>query len=270
MTESTNKEWESKPYKGAYKEEVYSDAPDEEEESEAETNTEEATSFMKEDTSKPKHNYKKRYDDLKKHYDAKLNEFKKEKEELLAKFKENKSDVVFSDNEELSRFREDYPDVYRAMHTISQQQAEERVEFLRNEVEALKEKETRLIQEQARDSLLTAHPDFLDIKETDEFLEWLEEQPSSISDGITKNNTDAKWAIRVLDFYKTDKGLVKKQTKRSNTKAAEYIPTKDKPVASSKNERIWSLSEIGKLKAHEFEKLEAEIDAAVREGRVQP
>jgi len=270
MTESKNKEWESKPYKGAYKEEVYSDAPDEEEESEAETNTEEATSFMKEDTSKPKHNYKKRYDDLKKHYDAKLDEFKKEKEELLAKIKENKSDVVFSGSEELARFREDYPDVYRAMHTISQQQAEERVEFLRSEVEALKEKEIRLIQEQARDSLLTAHPDFLDLKETDEFLEWLEEQPSSISDGITKNNTDAKWAIRVLDLYKTDKGLVKKQTKRSNTKAAEYIPTKDKPVASSKNERIWSLSEIGKLKAHEFEKLEAEIDAAVREGRVQP
>ena len=25
MTESKNKEWESKPYKGAYKEEVYSD-----------------------------------------------------------------------------------------------------------------------------------------------------------------------------------------------------------------------------------------------------
>jgi len=112
--------------------------------------------------------------------------------------------------------------------------------------------------------------DFFELKDTDEFLEWLEDQPSSIADGVLKNSTDSKWAIRVLDLYKSDKGLVKKQSRRSkkSAEAAEFIATKDKVVAEGKNERIWTVSEISRLKPHEFDKYEKEIDKASREGRI--
>ena len=231
-------EQERKPYQNVYRNKIAEDDPVDEVESEEteEANTvEQATSFVEsKKDSKPKHNYKKRYDDLKKHYDEKIGEFKKYKEEqeaaILAKAQTHK---------------------------------------LESEINALKEKEQRLVEEQARTELLTAHSDFFELKDTDEFLEWLEDQPSSIADGVLKNSTDSKWAIRVLDLYKADKGLVKKQTRRSKkSSAAEFIPTKDKVVAEGKNERIWTVSEISRLKPSEFDKYEKEIDKASREGRI--
>jgi hypothetical protein len=44
------------------------------------------------------------------------------------------------------------------------------------------------------------HPDFPQLKTDEKFLMWLDEQPQSIADGIYKNNTDSKWAIRVVDL----------------------------------------------------------------------
>jgi len=35
-----------------------------------------------------------------------------------------------------------------------------------------------------------------------------------------------------------------------------------------KEKKVWSLKEISKLKHHEFDKLESEIDLAKREGRI--
>ena len=102
------------------------------------------------------------------------------------------------------------------------------------------------------------------------FLNWLGEQPASIAEGITKNNTDAKLAARVIDLYKADAGLNKKPSKKKSPSAAEAVT---KPVArevsTSKGEgRIWKASEIGKMKPWEFEKAEAELDAARAEGRI--
>ena len=57
-------------------------------------------------------------------------------------------------------FREDYPDVYKAMQTISAQQAEEKSKQLEEEIASLKEKEVHLVQEQAKKELTDAHPDF--------------------------------------------------------------------------------------------------------------
>ena len=266
---------ERKPYQNSYRNTVAKDNPIDEVESEEteEANTEaKATSFVEsKKDSKPKHNYKKRYDDLKKHYDEKIGEFKKYKEEqkaaILAK---NEIASNIGTIEELESFKDEYPDVYKAMQTISSQHTQEQTQKLESEINALKEKEQRLVEEQARTELLTAHSDFFEIKDTDEFLEWLEDQPSSIADGVLNNSTDSKWAIRVLDLYKSDKGLVKKQARRSKKSAgaAEFIATKDKVVAEGKNERIWTASEISRLKPSEFDKLEKEIDKASREGRI--
>ena len=266
---------ERKPYQNSYRNTVAKDNPIDEVESEEteEANTEaKATSFVEsKKDSKPKHNYKKRYDDLKKHYDEKIGEFKKYKEEqkaaILAK---NEIASNIGTIEELESFKDEYPDVYKAMQTISSQHTQEQTQKLESEINALKEKEQRLVEEQARTELLTAHSDFFEIKDTDEFLEWLEDQPSSIADGVLNNSTDSKWAIRVLDLYKSDKGLVEKQARRSKKSAgaAEFIATKDKVVAEGKNERIWTASEISRLKPSEFDKLEKEIDKASREGRI--
>ena len=263
------------PYQNLYRDTIGEDDAEAEEQSEEEMNTEEeATSFADADKdSKPKHNYKKRYDDLKKHYDEKIDEFKKFKEEndaTLTRLSEHASEQGAT-VQEIESFKDEYPDVYKAMQAISSQQATEHTRKLEEEIDTLKQKEQRLVEEQARKELLTAHSDFFEIKDTDEFLQWLEEQPDSIANGVLKNSTDSKWAIRVLDLYKVDKGLVKKQTRRSkkDAEAAEFIQTKDKVVAKSKSERIWSQEEIARLKPNEFDKLEKELEQANREGRIR-
>lgn len=267
-------------YRGKYRDEVYQDEEEvveTEDPSEEEATPEvEATASFAEPRKESETDYKKRYDDLKRHYDAKLEEWKQEKEQLAAAQQVGEdSGIARSElpktTEELEEFKAKYPDVYKIVETVSALQAESRVSELKQEVETIREREERLKIEGAYKELLSAHPDFTQIKSDDKFLEWLDNQPASIADGIYKNNTDAKWGIRVIDLYKADMGIAKKKRRSSESDPAAAVTrstAKDVVGEASEEKRIWKASEIGKLKPWQFEKLEAELDAARAEGRI--
>ena len=113
---------------------------------------------------------------------------------------------------------------------------------------------------------------FFELKEDETFLSWLQDQPSSISDGIYNNNTDAKWAARVIDLYKADNNIGKKKTTKTNKAqdAAAAVTRQQAKEVSVKEKlgKIWKSSEIARLKPWEFEKLESELDQARSEGRI--
>jgi hypothetical protein len=71
-------------------------------------------------------------------------------------------------------------------------------------------------------------------------------------------------------LYKADKGLNKKRgrPKRSAAEAVTRTNAKTVSVNQDANKKTWTTSEIRKLKPHEFDKLEAEIDLANAEGRI--
>jgi hypothetical protein len=269
-------------YRGKYREEVYIDddedetletAPSVEEPTEA-TQEQDETSFAK-PREESDTDYKKRYDDLKKHYDSKLEEWKKEREELqTARQVGSESGVQTNDlpetPEELEEFKRKYPDVYRVVERISGMQAETHVKELKQEVETLRGREEELKVRNAYKELLNAHPDFRELKSSDQFLSWLDAQPQSIADGIYKNNTDSKWAIRVVDLYKADTGVGKKTRRTKDADPAAIVSKSSaKEITDDKaNKKVWKASEIGKLKPWQFEKLEAEIDSAKAEGRI--
>ena len=265
-------------YRGAYKEDVYKDDEEQLEAQEADP-SEEATPEEQGFSNKKQEevDYKKRYDDLKRHYDAKLAEWKDEKSELasqgessteldtLTRLKAPKS------MEELEQFKEQYPDVYGIVETVSALQADSTTSELRGEVEKLREREKDMEIQKAYQELLRYHEDFDDLRNDDRFTAWLDEQPSTLSDGIYNNNTDAKWAARVIDLYKADTGLKKKKRSSSNAAAAETVTkTRTREVNSNGDgdQRVWKASEIGRLKPHQFEAMEAEIDKAKAEGRI--
>ena len=233
------------------------------------------------------HDFKKRYDDLKRHYDNKLNEWKQEKELLNAKLsvEAKKHDIqeLPKTEEELSEFKEKYPDVYDVVETISSLQANERVKDIEERLHDLRIKEQEAIVQTAAQQLMNLHPDFEVLKESDVFLSWLDEQPASISDGIYKNNTDVKWAARVIDLFKADNDIKtpklrnkSKSTKRSQSKTSRNDAAQAVTKTNSKmsleqfqdDKKVWSVQEISRLKPWEYEKVEKEIDKAVREGRV--
>ena len=269
---------EPTPYKNDYHKDLDKEDPQPDPEAvEAEaTQKEEDKSFLStsEDTEVKTHNFKKRYDDLKKHYDTKLDEWKQEKETLEAQSKAVKTDTDYKPPktpEELEQFKEDYPDIYGVVETIAHKQAGDKLRTVEEKLAKMSDREEELIRDKAQTELLSVHPDFLEIKEDENFQGWLQEQPTSICDGILKNGTDSKWAVRVLDLYKADAGISKKtSTARPTLSAAEAVTKTRKVVVPEKagDKKIWKQSEISKLKPNEFESLEKELDLAAKEGRI--
>ncbi len=261
-------------YKGNYREEVYKDDEDDTPEVEASEDTEqpESNSFVETKEEKPDHDYKKRYDDLKRHYDKKLTEFEEEKRQLATATQQ--ANVPMPKTvEELEEFKTQYPDVYGVVETVAAMQANERTSELQKELEVIKEREKETVVQAAYRELTNNHPDFDDIKTDEKFLEWLQEQPESISDGIYNNNTDARWASRVLDLYKADAGISKRKTSKAKADAATSVRApRAREITSEQggDKRIWKASEIRSLKPWEFEKLEGELDSARQEGRIDP
>ena len=266
-------------YRNKYRQDLYKDDDEEqkveEEAKQDETDTSEEATPKGESFVETKEEdgtvYKKRYDDLKRHYDKKLEEWKKEREGLEAANKVSDTGVqVPTTPEEITEFRQKYPDVYKVVESVASMQAEQRAGDLRGEIDSLKKREEDLIVQSAYKELTTLHPDFTEIKTDEKFLEWLDQQPESISDGIYKNNKDARWASRVLDLYKADVGMTKEPRKTNKSAAQAVKSTKAKEIVTDTdaNKKVWKGSDIAKMKPWEFEKLEKEIDLARQEGRI--
>ena len=117
--------------------------------------------------------------------------------------------------------------------------------------------------------MLRLQPDFNTLKADEKFLEWLSQQPESISNGIYNNNTDAKWASRVVDLYKADSGSKgTRLNKKADAASSVSSPTPREISSKGGNEKVWKASEIERMKPWEFEKYEKEIDKARSEGRL--
>ena len=216
--------------------------------------------------------YKKRYDDLKKHYDSKLNEFKSREQELLEQAAENRPSYVAPKSpEDLEKFREEYPDVYEVVETVSHLQSEEKSKDLREKLERLQEREKELVRKDAEKRLMDKHPDFEDIRNSDDFHGWAKEQPKSIQDWVYNNADDADLASRALDLFKKDIGMdvapKKSRSKQSNKSAADMVSTKTTSVEPQQT-KVWTEREIAKMSMAEFDKHEAEISQAMQEGRI--
>ena len=238
-------------------------------EPEGSVNTEELET--KKDTPYKKPDYKKRYDDLKKHYDSKLNEFKSREEELLNQVKQPEYKAPKSE-EELEKFKNDYPDVYEVVETVAHLQSESKAKVLEERLSKLQEREQQLIRQDAEKRLVERHPDFEDIRNSDDFHTWAKEQPKSIQDWIYSNADDADLASRALDLFKKDFGIdlpkeTKSSSKQTRKSAADMVSTKTTTV-EPKQEKVWSEREIAALSMAEFDKYEQEISDAMQEGRI--
>tara|TARA_R100000664_G_scaffold30218_1_gene42605 strand:+ start:53 stop:910 length:858 start_codon:yes stop_codon:yes gene_type:complete len=217
--------------------------------------------------------YKKRYDDLKKHYDSKLNEFKQKELELIEQAKEGQ--VKYTppkSEEELAEFKQKYPDVYDVVETVATMQSESRAKQLEEKVKLLQEREQQLVRLDAEKELKAKHPDFDDIRNSDDFHDWAKSQPESIQNWIYKNSNDPEAASRAIDLFKSDVGITSKQKQlsrgsESKSSAADMVSTKTTNV-EPKEAKIWTQKEILSLSPAEFDRLEKEIDKAWEEGRI--
>ena len=216
-------------------------------------------------------NYKKRYDDLKKHYDSKLNEFKTREQELLNEAASNRPAYQApKTEEELEEFKTKYPDVFEVVETVAHMQSESKAKVLEERLSQLQEREAQMLKQSAEERLMEKHPDFDEIRNSDDFHSWAKEQPQSIQDWIYNNSNNPDLASRALDLFKKDLGIEaapKKTTSKKTKSAADMVSTKTTSV-EPKQEKIWSEREIAAMSMAEFDKHEAEISEAMQQGRI--
>ena len=129
--------------------------------------------------------------------------------------------------------------------------------------EDLREEATK---EKAEVELLSLHPDFGTIRESDDFHTWAEEQPKWVQDALYENQHDAKSAARAIDLYKADKNITKTKpskdaAKAVNARGERTEPQKDESKAYLKE------SEVEKMSAKEYEKRSQEVMEAIRAGK---
>lgn len=271
MDEAAQKPYESAKDTMGYKEPkpkvVVDTMIDTEEATQEEEVTQESQPYKKVD-------YKKRYDDLKKHYDTKVNSFKQKEEELHAQLRANRPKYKApKSKEELHEFKKNYPDVYDVVESVAHTQATKEMEDLKGELKILRDKNTEISMKEAELTLEKLHPDFSEIRESDEFHEWADRQPEEIKGWIYSNGSNATLAARAIDLFKQDVGKLQSNTKSDTysgdlVSSSEMIKVKNSKEIGYGSKKIWTRSQIAAMSQSEFDKNEKNITEAMSDGRV--
>ena len=219
--------------------------------------------------------FKKRYDDLKRHYDSTLSKHKDEVRTLRTQLETSTKEFVPpKSKKELEEWRKEYPDVYDMVETIAMAKADTRAKEIEEKYQNLQAQQEQISKEKAEVELLKMHPDFSEIRQKDEFHQWASKQDPVIQSWLYENTSNAELAGRAIDLYKMDNGtskLTKKQETSIKKEAAKAVTKTTKATETEiPTKKIWTNSEIAKMNPRTFAKYEAEIDEAIREGRVQP
>ena len=222
------------------------------------------------------HNWKKRYDDLRRKRQSETDEFNKVISDYEEKLKalEPKYEAPKS-QEELQEFREANPDLYDTVESVAHNIASEQVSSLQPRLSAIEQREQQLAIREAEQAMKEKHPDYEDIRGSDEFHEWAKEQPEQIQDWIYRNPDNIELASKAISFYKLETGKGQSSRKRSPSKpkpsemsAADMVSTKTTNV-EPKQPKIWTEDEIAKMSLDQFDKYEDEIKLAHAEGRIR-
>ena len=215
--------------------------------------------------------FKKRYDDLKRHYDSTISKHKNEVSQLKSQL-ENTEIVPPKTKEELETWKLKYPDVYDIMKSVAITESKEQAKSVENKLQTLQQAQIEVSKKESELELLKLHPDFKEIRATDEFHEWAKNQDQTIQSWLYDNTSNATLCARAIDLYKMDKGFpaYKKSNKDVKKEAAKAVTATKKDTGKNIGEKkIWSVEEIAKMKPYEFAKNEKEIDLARAEGRIR-
>ena len=223
-----------------------------------------------EPTNAEEKTFKKRYSDLRRHQQKQAEDFKKEIDALKSQLSvaAQKEMKLPKSDEDIETWAAEYPDVAAIVETIAMKKAREQSVALEERVKAIDEMQMSATKEKAEVELMRLHPDFGEIRDSDEFHEWAEEQPKWVQDALYDNDNDARAAARAIDLYKADKGIGKEKPK-SNKDAAKSVSTKNSRSTPQKDETSSYLkeSDVQKMSAQEYEKNSDEIMEAIRSGK---
>ena len=221
------------------------------------------------DTAEEK-TFKKRYSDLRRHQQKQAEEFKAELDAMRKQLEQatKKEMKLPKSDEDIEKWAADYPDVAAIVETIATKKAREQATALEERFKAVDEMQYSAKKEKAEAELMRMHPDFDEIRDSDSFHDWAEEQPKWVQDALYDNDNDARSAARAIDLYKSDMGITTKKSK-SDKDAAKSVSTKNTRNKPQDNEAGTYLKEstVQKMSPQEYEAKSDEIMEAIRSGK---
>jgi hypothetical protein len=224
-----------------------------------------------EPTSAEEKTFKKRYSDLRRHQQKQAEEFKAELAAMKSQLeKATKKEMKLpKSDEDIEQWAADYPDVAAIVETIAMKKAAEQSTALEERMKAIDEMQTSATKEKAEAALMQMHPDFDEIRDSDDFHNWAEEQPKWVQDALYDNDNDARSAARAIDLYKADMGIAETKKSKSNKDAAKSVTAKNTRNKPQEDESSTYLreSQVDKMSAQEYEKHADEIMDAIRSGK---
>jgi hypothetical protein len=222
-----------------------------------------------EPTNAEERSFKKRYGDLRRHQQSKEKEYEDRINELQQQLTDStKSEIKLpKSDEDIEAWAKQYPDVAGIVETIAIKKAREQSEGLEARVKEIDEMKATATREKAEVELLKLHPDFGEIRDSDDFHNWAEEQPKWVQEALYENDEDARSAARAIDLYKADKNIKPKKS-ASSKDAARSVGTRNersKPQSDPMGNAIRE-SDVQKMSAVQYEKNSDEIMEAIRTG----
>jgi len=223
----------------------------------------------KEPTNAEEKSFKKRYGDLRRHSQKQLQEHVEKINALQSQLEQStKQEIKLpKSDEDIEAGAKDYPDVAAIVETIAIKKAKEQSSGLEARVKEIDEMREKANRDRAEVELMTAHPDFADIRDSDEFHEWAEEQPKSIQDALYENDNDARAASRAIDLYKADKGIKTKKSSSGKDAAKAVSKTNTRSEPSGEDAGMVKESVVQKMSAQQYEKNADKIMEAIRSGK---
>ena len=259
----------NKPY--TQEERVKRDEDELEELMKAREGAEKTEEVEEEPTGAEEKTFKKRYSDLRRHQQKQAEEFKTELAALKTQLESatKKEMKLPKSDEDIEQWASDYPDVAAIVETIAMKKAKEQSSAIEERLKAIDEMHNSATKEKAEATLMQMHPDFDEIRDSDDFHEWAEEQPKWVQDALYENDNDARSAARAIDLYKADRGISKSTKGKNDKGAAEAVAPKNKRSKPQSDEASTYLreSQVEKMSTQEYEKNADEIMDAIRSGK---
>ena len=214
--------------------------------------------------------FKKRYGDLRRHSQQKETELQEQVNALKNQLDEStRKEISFpKSDEDIEAWAKQYPDVAAIVESIAIKKAQEQTKILDKRVKELDSMQLNVTKEKAEAELLRLHPDFNDIRETDDFHNWAEEQPKWVQDALYENDNDARSAARAIDLYKVDMGIGKKKetTSKDAARATNTRNTRSKPQEDDSSDYLRE-SAVQAMSAKQYEKNQDAIMESIRTGK---
>jgi len=241
---------------------------DQKEEAKEETESKEETSDNKEPESAEERSFKKRYGDLRKHQQQQQKAFEDKITNLERQLGEaTKKEIKLpKTEEELETWAKEYPDVAAIVESIAIKKAREQSKGIEDKIKQYEDLRVEASKEKAEAELLSMHPDFEQIRETDEFHEWAEKQPKWVQNALYENDNDAKSAARAIDLYKVDKNITGQKPSKDAAKAVNTKSQRSEPQSNDSKNFIKE-SDVQAMSAEEYEKKADTIMEAIRSGK---